>query len=584
MSLNELFVLNTTIRLSADMNSWGDQIVFQLLKTYPSLSKMVGEVVFAKTEKIKGNAVGYITLINKNQRIPFIVDEYELNPLDIYIDNGKYLPLTENSIKRLESNIWPFRLISQDERNGILKTASLFESDGLLNNDFIESQKDTLIKIAQEYPDLLEDFASRNLPKYEDQFTVRCFVKEASDIKPLVVRSLIEKDKDYKISEFADKFGKDFVKELMLKGEAIISNMPPKVILALDKAELKGLYKPTEENYGYTAVDGIYTPARKYKHYDFYNLQHSTRKPYVAINANGTYFEYANLVRYIDKPSEQIEVKYDEKPRNGDYAVFIIGDSLFGPVFVNSMARIGNDIIYNVTDTELKSVNVRTNKDIKTIVKLDEDNYLVSSFARIIKINLASHYSNSKPKDFLKYAETSILISKQLDGKFTINDGGVSGIDTNKLKNLVKGDAIVVLMRSGLSENDARYVIMKAMDSGAYTFNVPNEKNEKEPVDESISKKAEEIINLCNEKHILKIATVSGDRSNVDLALGLNLITYNNIKRFKLIVPEIYQMLDRLCKLLIIKRMNRSLFEINEAELSQGVKALDDIAFSLNSL
>ena len=80
------------------------------------------------------------------------------------------------------------------------------------------------------------------------------------------------------------------------------------------------------------------------------------------------------------------------------------------------------------------------------------------------------------------------------------------------------------------------------------------------------------------------MAAVSGDKSNIDLALGLNLVTYDNIKRFKLIVPEIYTMLDKLCKLLIIKRMNRSLFNLDEVQLAQAVRALDEISFSLNSL
>jgi hypothetical protein len=96
--------------------------------------------------------------------------------------------------------------------------------------------------------------------------------------------------------------------------------------------------------------------------------------------------------------------------------------------------------------------------------------------------------------------------------------------------------------------------------------------------------KAEEIFNLCETGLILKTAAISGDKSNIDLALGLNLINYNNVKRFKLIVPEIFQMLDKLCKLLIIKRMNRGLFTLDESELTQSIHALDNIANSLNSL
>jgi hypothetical protein len=66
--------------------------------------------------------------------------------------------------------------------------------------------------------------------------------------------------------------------------------------------------------------------------------------------------------------------------------------------------------------------------------------------------------------------------------------------------------------------------------------------------------------------------------------VAINLTNYSNIKRFKLIVPEIYTMLDKLCKLLIIKRINRNLFNLDDTQLSQAIRALDEISFALNSL
>ena len=579
MSLNELFVLNSSIRLSADMNSWGDQIISQLIKSYPSLSSLVGEVVFAKTDTVKGNALGYITLIGKVQRIPFIVDEYDLNPLDIYIDNGKYLPLSERAVNSLNSRTWPFRLISQTERNGILKTASLFENNGILKAEFVKKNKETFEKIAAEFPEILDNFTNRNIQKATSEFTVRCFIKEAADAKPIVVRDLVSEDKDYKISEFADKFGKDFLTELMSKGEAIVSNMPPKVRLAIDSMEIKGLYKTSENREGYIWHNGTPIAAKRFDHYRMSDLKRSSIAPSIIITECAKYFQDGTLTT---KDAGNVPKHKDKvAPQNGDYAVITIGDSCFGPFFINSITKMGADKIYNITTDELKVVNLKTSEDIKTIVQLDENNYLFSQNAQIFKIHVSDI---ENPKDFIKTASLKVAISKQLDGNFSISDSGVSGIDSNKLKNLKKGDATVVLMHCGLSETDAKYALMRALASNTYSFDAPEKQKVSSDKDVVLEKKAEEIVNYCNENEVLKMAAVSGDKSNVDLALGLNLINYSNIKRFKLIVPEIYTMLDKLCKLLIIKRINRNLFNLDDIQLSQAIRALDEISFALNSL
>jgi hypothetical protein len=581
MSLNELFVLNTSVRLSADMNSWGDQIINQLIKSYPSLSKLVGEVIFAKTDTVKGNAVGYITLIQKVQRIPFIVDEYELNPLDVYIDNGKYLPLSERTADVINSRIWPFRLISQAERTALLKTASLFENNGILKQAFIDKNKETLEKIASEYPEVFEPFINRTVPVNNPEFTVRCFIKEAADSKPIVVRDLITNDKEYKISEFADKYGKDFVQELMSKGETIVSNMPPKVRLAIDSMEIKGSFKPSSTREGYYWHNDTPIPARKFDHYRMSDLKRSTIAPSVIITNSGHYFEHGQLTNKWG--SEVPALHFEKTPQKGEYSVAIIGDNVYGPFFINSISQIGNDKIFNVTIDDLKTITIRTSQDIKSLVQLDENNYLLAGQAKIIKI-IPPHWADNNPDSFLKTANLKVTISRQTNGNLLINDSGLSGIDASKLKDLKKGDAIIVLMHCGLSQNDAKYAIMRSLDAGTYSFDAPEKTKVVDTKDASLQKKAEEIVKLCNENEILKVASISGDKSNIDLALGLNLINYSNIKRFKLIVPEIYTMLDKLCKLLIIKRMNRSLFNLDEIQLSQAIRALDEISFSLNSL
>jgi hypothetical protein len=549
---------------------------------------LVGDVTFAKVDPIKGNAVGYISMIGKAQRIPFIIDEYELNPLDIYIDNGKYLPLTENSVNLIEKRTWPFKLVSQTERGQLLKTASLFEDTGNIKINFIEKHKDTLQKIAEEYPELIEEFCSVNVPEEKNESVVRVFIKEAASNKPIISRDMKNPDVEYKLSEFAKKFGKEAVTKLMYDKDIVISSMPPKVVLEIDKKEIKGLYKNTKNRIGFVTINGELKKARSYNQYRLSSLNKTNNgfANNIVITENGKYLSgYASPLQARENQSDAMEF-HILSAQAGDYAGIVIGDAFYGPFYINSISNMGGDKIYSVLTDGLENINLRTSSDIKTIIPLDEKNYLISTFANIVKIYMENAKTDYKrtPEEILKYAGLTVKISKQLDKKFVISDSGISGIDSGKLKGLGKNDAIVVLVKCGLSHDDARYALMNAEKDGVYTFQGASKEGKKEVKDEKLVKTAEEIKNLADDSGLLKIALVSGDKSNIDLALGLNLVTYTNIKRFKLLVPELYEMLDRLCKLLIIKRMNRTLFNVDEAQLTQAIFALDNISYNLGSL
>ena len=589
MSLNDLFATNTTVRLSSDMNSWSDQIVSALLNKFPTLSRLVGEIVFSKVDSIKGNVVGYITLVGRqHQRIPFIVDQMELNPLDMYIDNAMYLPLTENTIKRIEKADWPFRLISQTERTGMSKVASsLFDEDtGVLRNDFLDSHKPDLIKIGNEYPEIIERYSVQNLPTPESE-VIHFFVKEASSESPIVAKTLKKPDKNYKISEIAKLFGKDFVTKLMSEHHIIWSSLPPTAKLKLHEKEIHSAYKPVTTNAGFVKLDGELISAKRFEHYKISNLEraHNVGST-IIITKNGRYL-HGDLYN-LDTP-KTVDFNFALPPvRLGDFAGLVIGSKFFGPFYIENIAIIVGEKVITVLDDELKQIKLRFSDDIKSIIPLDENNYLVSNFIQCIPVVDSSKgkpSTGTEVEDILKTAATKVVISKQLYGdRYVISDGGITGINVNNLKDLKKHDAIVVLMNCGLTENDARYALMQTNDKGTYAFDAGLSKKAEIEKDASLQKLANEIAKKCDDSGLLKIAVISGDKSNIDLALGLNLITYNNIKRFRLAIPEIYQMLDRLCKLLIVKRMNRSLVMVDESQLMQAIFALDEIATSLGSL
>ena len=583
MSLNDLFAVDTAVRLTPDTNTWADQIVSSLVNKFPSISKLVGETVFSKVDATKGTAVGYISLIGKSQRIPFIVDEFELNPMDIYIDNGMYLPLSQNSVSRMEKREWPFRLISQSERNTIIKTASFYESSGDLKDSFITKHKEEIQKIAEICPEVLEQFVSKT--KIEETLNpevVRFFVKEASDDKPIVSRNLSEPDKEYKISEISKLFGSEFVSKLMNEKEIFISSMPPTTRLALDKKEIANAYHHCASKVGFADVRGELKLVKKFEHYNISDLSKSKYDPNIIITKKGDYLRYDSELTNRSGDAAITEFTLNaEQPSNGDLCGFILGERFYGPFRLDSIGRIGSDAIYTITDNELKKITIRISDDVKSIVPLDSTSYLAGKYLTLIKINPIQNHGTTE--DFLKTATAKVTVNKKLNGKMNVLDGGLSGINNLNTKDLNKSDAKVALMKVGLSQTDADYVIMKSLNDQTYTFDMPTKTAEikTEAIDSSLS---DQIVQQCEDSHLLKVAVITGDKSNIDLALGLNLLSYNNIKRFKLLVPEIYKMLDRICKLLVIKRMNRGLFNIDESEFSQAMFALENIATSLGSL
>jgi len=583
MSLNDLFAVDTAVRLTPDTNTWADQIVSSLVSKFPSISKLVGETVFSKVDATKGSAVGYISLIGKTQRIPFIVDEFELNPMDIYIDNGMYLPLSQNSISHMEKREWPFRLISQSERNTIIKTASFYESTGDLKDSFITKHKNEIQKIAEICPEILEQFVSKT--KIEETFNpevVRFFVKEASDDRPIVSRNLSEPDKEFKISEISRLFGPEFVSNLMNEKEVFLSSMPPTTILALDKKEVANAYHHCSSKVGYADVKGELKLVKKFEHFNISDLSKSKCDPNIIITKNGGYLPYASELKNKGGNASTTEFTLNgESPVNGDLCGFILGERFYGPFRLDSIGKLGSDKIYTITDNELKKITIRTSSDVKSIIPLDGKSYLAGEHLSLIKISPINNVLHTDA--FLKTSSAKVTINKKLNGKLNVLDGGLSGINNLNTKDLHKGDAKVALMKAGLSQTDADYVIMKAMDDHTYSFDMPNKTAEIKPeaIDSSL---ADRIVQQCEDSNLLKVAVITGDKSNIDLALGLNLLSYNNIKRFKLLVPEIYKMLDRICKLLIVKRMNRGLFNIDESEFSQAMFALENIATALGSL
>ena len=588
MSLNDLFDISTSRRLPADVNTWGEQIIDQLVKSAPSVAGLVSDVKFIKCEPVKGTAIGFITLVGKAQTIPFIIDEHELNPLDMFMDgekgNRRCYPLTERAAARFSARSWPFKLLSTQERQSILKTASLY-GDESWKIEFVKQNADLLAKVAELHKDIMPIFSSREpeqaAPVHEH--AVHCIVKSAAVEAPILVRDLINDDKHCKISDFTATYGKEVTQRLMREGSIVLSNMPSSVKLDLDAREIRGAYKPSEGRDGVCFTAHGAALAHRYDHYRLDgSLAFST--PSIVLTANGEVLYSDKL--YKPNASHSIDPHQSRrKPKIGEQCLILIGDNAYGPVYLKGVSHMGDATIYHVSENGQSVVNIRTNHDVKTLISLDKSNMLISCLAQIVAIT----EDRAVAPSLAKTASLKVVVSRLLNKKLSINDAGTSGIDSNRLMDLGHGDALVALRRCGLTESDARYAIMRASEAGTYAFPAePKSAPAVQAPDPALAKTAEVIRQLCKEGRVLdyvvKTAVITGDVSNVDSTLGLNLVTFKNIRKFKLYIPELNAVMDRLCKFVFLKRMNRLDIALNETEVMQAARAIDGVIGYLNSL
>ena len=85
-----------------DATMWDEEVMRHLHEEFPELTEDSLEVVFKKTDAKKGYGYGFVSLGNKGMiKVPIIIKEFKMFPLDVMLFNEKAYPLTADTVKEI---------------------------------------------------------------------------------------------------------------------------------------------------------------------------------------------------------------------------------------------------------------------------------------------------------------------------------------------------------------------------------------------------------------------------------------------------------------------------------------------------
>ena len=612
---NGLFPVEQNVKLSENSDTWSESITSIVGRKYPELQRYINKVDFQKVDKVKGYAVGYVSMEREGLRIPFVIANFTLMPLDVYIKDNKYGYLNRENARKIAVTSWPFGdTVRTGSASGLVKLSSDNKATSLVSATKEEIEKDEAFlkhaaMVAEVFPGVIASI-SNTITNNETLSSIEARPHGHEKVAHLQVSHRKDRiellhfgipDEQFTIKEASERFGNEAIKQLIdigiirvpMENLHITSSELPKEFFNDNKNEdtryprtlnisdgfggfMRGnLYemhdiKAPEKKRGIIFL----TTKSKHPYYDVlskYNTDHKLyNTPEVGI--------LDDLVDDLSRPS------IDLKPEMA--AGIIMESKIYGPFAVRNESRMGEDRVFLVMDGfDAEVVRLHITKKVKSIVVDGEDIYFPASSSKLIWLGDGI---NKKP--FEKTAAITVRVVPSMDKQhYNLIDNGVTGLPAGSLQNLTKGRAVTALMHAGLTENESHAALMSSIAKGTHEFQAtPTATNSESAVRHDIAhdipkmtKIATEIKRIIDFSGLIKIALELGSEQNVDTALGLRLITPQSVRKYRLLIPRIEETVDGLCKLLLAKRLGGNTVPVEEAKVKACISALTDIEYEL---
>ena len=607
---SDMFPTEQKIRLSENSAAWPETINSMLIRKHPELTNYIDKITFSHLDKVKGHAIGYVTVINNMFRLPFVVDKFTLNPLDIYIKGNVFGYLTPQSVQRLVSNSWPFKQVAKNDFVQLKKFAAVQMTDITVS----EIEKDaSLLKLAEElaeqFPEVIFNL-SANIQNTEmlkqagfDPYGSEkiASLEISKDKTHITLHHFGKSDESLSLGEASQRFGMDKVAEVLAEGHVIVAlrDIMYKTAEELNPGQFKfDNSLPRTVN----LADGIggFVRGNIYELRDIKAPAYRKGHIFLSTRSKDPYYttifsapakdriysiaERAILGDILDDLSRSTSPK-------GTPVGILMGDIVYGPFTVTAEAQNGPTHILSIKDGyEYDSKRIHITNNVKSIIVEDDEIY-VPTFAKVI--SLGEPYQMEHPLH--KTAAVTVTLAATPDKQgFNLTDCGVSGLPSGSLQNMKKTKAIAALMHCGLSEEEAKSAVGTAVASGVHKFSATPTATQSEDTTrqevaglndkKKLEKTASLIKSIVDKSQLIKIAMNYGDEESVDMALSLKLVTPTSIKKYRLLIPKIEDTLDGLCKLVMAKRVGGNMVPVEEGKIIAAISALSDIMYELTGI
>ena len=608
---SDLFPTEQKVRLSENSAAWPETINSILIRKYPEIANYIDKITFSHLDKVKGHAIGYITTMNNLFRIPFVIDKFTLNPLDVFIKGNVFGYLSQSSIKRLISNAWPFKQVSKNDFIQLKKFAAVQMTDMSVKE--VENNQE-IVKIASElvdhYPEIvlalnagLQNNDMLKTAGFDPYGMEKVASLEVNDTKTgITLHHFGKADENLTLGQTAERFGEEKVANVLHHGH---------VLTLLRDVMYKTAGEDNQNQFSFDVnlpktvnlADGIGGFVRG-NMYELRDIKHpNTKKGNIFLSTRSKNPVYTTI---FTAPAKDRIYAIAERAILGDMvddlsrqsgtknqAVGILmNDVVYGPFEVIAEAQNGSTHILSIKDGyEYDTKRIHITNDVKTIIVEDDEIYVPLSFCKLIY--LGEPYQMEHPLH--KTAAITVTLAASPDKQsFNLTDCGVSGLPSGSLQNLKKTKAVAALMHCGLSELEAKKAVDAARTSSVYKFNAtPTATQSEDQTRQEVSgitdkktleKKASTIRDIVDNSGLLKFAMEYGDEESVDMALGLKLVTPTSIKKYRILIPKIEDTVDGLCKLVMAKRVGGSIIPIDEGKITAAIVALHDVSCELTGI
>jgi hypothetical protein len=665
--MNQLFLDNShkvsfekiamPVRLSESPETWQRDIAGEIYKQLPFIGDYAVNVILDRVDAQRGYGFGSAEVSNKSDapmqdqeklpsiRIPIIVRDYLMAPLDIFLDGKGVFPLTEERVRERLFRADTFELstrkptdkglvdqlypptrsnygmgMTAGDTMGLGKIASIMDEIApTISQSDVEKfaatlKEDDWIKHAFLTNPVFHKMAYQilNTPRVSVEDTAQTLVES---IRPTVVQfeKLASGNFNVKWAN-ANAFNpqQDVVapQAASSMAGADLSNMKPgsTVTLSTEKAQRKDLSTPVYSevsNFGSYAVKDADTH-KDYHGYvipiidmemhplDLYLFIEPTQEPKV-----GGLNQAATVVWSVQddiagmssggEPERAAEELGGTQPQGSGIFFSSVGKCCLPPMTIGNMAPGQSGPTIQAQDVFGENIVLHMTPGLQTIEALGNNEYSIPAELSWLElpgkpVHLAKASDEVENVDAAKTIPGQVSVGSTGPDEFSLQGMPLSKVAAADRLFIKRAEAEFLLVAMGVDPFEAKSVLKHANEKRTIDVQC----NEITPLG-WLHKEATKTASIALskfpyhlKKDLVKEATVIDDADTADKVLSMNFINPENISTFAKYLPELDQAAKKLAELLLAARLGMG--TVDEGAIERSMKGLEQVIDGLKQL